>query len=133
VTYIPGSSEPWREPPGQPPPAPLPAQYAPQQPQIIVVPQQQTPSSTLATLSLIFGILGLVTACCSFGLPSAAAVVLGHFALHETKDGKKGGNGMAVAGLVIGYIVVIPAVILSIMAVFGGLLNDVNPSPTPTP
>jgi len=143
MTY-PGDYEPQREPP-QPPPfippnqpvspypptAPIPYQYPPQQ--IVVVPQQQTPSSTLATLSLIFSILGLITACCSFGLPSAAAVILGHFAMHETKDGKKSGNGMATAGLVIGYIVVIPAVVLSIFAVFGGLMDSLNPSPTPTP
>jgi hypothetical protein len=144
MTY-PGDYEPQREaphpppyiPPNQPvspypPTAPIPYQpYPPQQ--IIVVPQQQTPSSTLAVLSLIFGILGLISACCAFGIPSAAAVILGHFALHETKDGKKSGNGMATAGLVIGYIVVIPAIVLSIMMVFGGLIDSLTPTPAATP
>lgn len=144
----PGDYEPQREAPRPPPmippmsplfpPAtvPMPAQYPPYQPppqQIIVVPPQQQQSSTLATLSLIFAILGLVGSCCTFGVPSAAAVILGHFGLNETKDGKKSGHGMAVAGLVLGYIVVIPAIALSIMMVFGGLMESINPSPTPTP
>lgn len=61
------------------------------------------PTSTLAILSLVFSILGVVA------LPligSLAGIVLGHMARREIRDsyGTKTGDGMAVAGLVIGYL-----------------------------
>lgn len=112
-----------------PPPAPVPmvptpyyADLGQRQPYMVMAPVQR-PTSTYATLSLVFGILGLVTVCCSFGLFSLGAVVFGHAAMGETRKGIKGGHGMMVAGLVLGYLGVIPAVVLSIMAVTGGLFN----------
>ncbi|KAB8141970.1 DUF4190 domain-containing protein [Chloroflexia bacterium SDU3-3] len=61
------------------------------------------PTSTLAILSLVFSILGVVA------LPligSLAGIVLGHMARREIRDsyGTKTGDGIAVAGLVIGYL-----------------------------
>ena len=70
--------------------------------------------------SLIFGIIGLVTICCTFGIPALAAVLLGHAARRETKGGAKSGDGMAMAGLILGYILVGPAILLSIQALIGG-------------
>lgn len=133
------------QPPYLPPTRPLPPQYPPPisappvspgpfaSQNMMVVQQTQRTTSGFATASLIFGILGLVTSCCSFGVFSVAAVILGHIATAETKSGRKGGHGAAVAGLILGYLIVVPAIIFSIMVVFGGLFGGGNPSPAPTP
>ncbi|GAA3243460.1 DUF4190 domain-containing protein [Nonomuraea helvata] len=63
--------------------------------------------------SLIFGIIGLFGSWCLFGFPSIVAVVLGHVATTKTKRGLRAGHGLAVGGLVLGYIVLVPALIVS--------------------
>ena len=62
-----------------------------------------TPTSGLATASLIFGILGL-TLLPTLG--SVVAVILGHMAKSEINSsaGQLEGSGLATAGLVLGYI-----------------------------
>lgn len=63
------------------------------------------PNSTLAIVSLVAGILGWTL------LPllgSIAAVITGHMAKNEIKKsaGTLGGNGMATAGLILGYLAI---------------------------
>jgi hypothetical protein len=84
---------------------PLPAQpYASQPyPQQPYAPQPYPypvarPTSGLAVAALVLGIVWL------WGIGSVLAVIFGHIALSETKDGRKGGQGMAIAGLVLGWI-----------------------------
>jgi hypothetical protein len=92
----------------------------------VVAVVQAPPASGYAVTSLVLSIIGLVTACCAFGLPSVLAVIFGHVALSETKTGRRGGHGMAIAGLVMGYIVAVPAVVLSAMMVLGGGLESMQ-------
>lgn len=101
--------------------SPYPYPQQPQQPNYIVM--RPPPTSTAAVVSLIAGILGILVGCCSFGLISVVAIVAGHQALSQTRDGQMAGHGMAIAGMIMGYIVVIPSAILSIMLIFGGMLN----------
>jgi hypothetical protein len=68
---------------------------------------------------LVFGILGLLAGCCTFGVPSIIAVLLGHSALAETRNGRKAGHGMAIAGLILGYLLVVPMIFMSIWIFFG--------------
>src|SRR5262245_13623691 len=93
--------------PAQPatPQAPLPPQpYAPAAaPLAAGQPTASVPTSTAATVSLVFGILAYVF------LPVIAAiiaVVAGHMARKEIRNsgGQIGGSGMAMAGLVLGYV-----------------------------
>ncbi len=78
----------------------------------------QTRTSTLAVVSLIFGIL------CWIGLPfigAIVAVICGHSARGEIRRAPPGmieGDGMAVAGLILGWI----HLALCIVAVFAFLL-----------
>jgi len=70
--------------------------------QYSILPPAQ-PTSTLAIVSLISGIASW------FILPfiaAIAAVITGHMAKNEIKksNGMLGGNGMATAGLVLGYV-----------------------------
>ena len=83
-------------------------------------PMRQT--STLAVVSLVFGILGWTL------LPflgSLVAVVCGHMARGEIRraQGALEGDGMVVAGLVLGYLVIGLSVLAVMAAIlfFGGL------------
>lgn len=109
--------------------------YAPAPQQVMVSPGPQPPMSMLAMFSMIMGIVGVVTSCCSLGIPSVLAVVLGHFALPATNRKERGGHGMAMAGLVMGYIMVAPAIVMTVWFGFalvtGAATDGVSPTPTP--
>ncbi len=53
-------------------------------------------------MSLVFGILWL------FWIGSLVAIITGHLALKECREQGLGGNGLAVAGLILGYIAMVP-------------------------
>jgi hypothetical protein len=73
------------------------------------------PQNRLAVASLVLGILSIVT-CVVSGIP---AVICGHVALNRARrePHRYGGPGMALAGLILGYVslVVLPLVILPAM------------------
>ncbi len=70
------------------------------------------PTATLSVLSLVFGIMGLVLGFFLLGmLPAIAGVILGHLALKREPHGR----GMAVAGLVTGYIGLAISILWGIM------------------
>jgi hypothetical protein len=84
------------------------------------VPVRQT--NTLAVISLICGILGWTL------LPflgSLVAIICGHMARGEIRrsQGMQEGDGMAVAGLVMGYLVIAFSVlaVVALVLFFGGL------------
>lgn len=80
-------------------------------------------TSTLAVISLIFGILGWLPVPV---IGSVVAIVTGHLARGEIRRDPQGldGDGMAVAGLVLGYTALAVGVlaIAIFLALFGGLL-----------
>ncbi|MFI5938102.1 DUF4190 domain-containing protein [Actinoplanes sp. NPDC051494] len=82
---------------------------------------------------MVMGIVGLLAGWCLLGLPCIAAVILGHIETAATANGARSGRGMAVAGLVMGYIGVLPAVIVFFWLVFGAGAAVVSPTPTATP
>jgi hypothetical protein len=88
-------------------------------PTAAVVPQRK--NEPLAVVSLILSVLGLCGFCCGFFLMSAiAGIVCGHIALSRIKANPElEGHGLAMAGLVIGYIAVAGWLIWILL--FGGL------------
>ena len=66
--------------------------------------QKKTPG--VATTSLVLGILGLVLACLGGVLFAIPAVICGHVAKSKIKKsaGELGGDGLALAGLIMGYV-----------------------------
>jgi|688.fasta_scaffold155921_4 peptidyl-prolyl cis-trans isomerase B (cyclophilin B) len=84
----------------------------------------QNSSASQAVPMSGFAIASLVTAFLFFPL----AIVFGHIALNEIKKskGKLQGEGLAIAGLIIGYLWVF-AIFIAIVA--GAALNDVLNSP----
>ena len=108
---------------GQQPPAqyPPPQGYPPPQypPGGYNAPPGSRPNNTLAIVSMIAGIAGMV-------IPFAAsivAVVCGHVAKNQIRDsqGREGGDGMAVAGIVLGYIGIVG---WGLLVLFGLLVAD---------
>jgi hypothetical protein len=85
----------------------------------VVVPQRKT--EQLAVLSLIFSILGLCGFCCGLFLVAAiGGIVCGHVALSRIKANPElEGHGLAMAGLVIGYVAVASWLVWILL--FGGL------------
>jgi hypothetical protein len=68
---------------------------------------------------MVLGIVGLLGGWCLLGIPCVLAIFMGHFAIRECRTEGKQGEGMAVTGLVLGYVCVLPAAIFSIMALMG--------------
>src|SRR5213079_3346746 len=85
----------------------------------VFVPQRKT--EQLAVLSLIFSILGLCGFCCGLFLVAAiGGIVCGHLALSRIKANPElEGHGLAMAGLVIGYVAVASWLVWILL--FGGL------------
>lgn len=93
-----------------PPPAPAPQGYYPvAQPYYV---PQPTKTSGLAIASMVLGILWV------YWIGSILAVVFGHIALSQTsRDRSLGGRGMAIAGVVLGWIGVATLILVIIVAV----------------
>lgn len=77
------------------------------------------PTSGLAVASLICALVGVAGGWCLLGLPCVAAIVLGHLATPATRRGERGGHGLAVAGLILGYVLVVPWIAVSLLVLFG--------------
>lgn len=92
--------------------------YTGGQPYAAGQPYAVRPTSGLAVASLILGIAGIVLSFAVFTLlASVAAVVTGHMALKRIRENSGfGGRGLAIAGLVLGYI---GAAILAITLLIG--------------
>ena len=70
----------------------------------------------LAIASLVCSLVGALTSWFIPFVVSVVGVVLGHIALNQIKSNGQGGRGLAIAGLVIGYISV-GLVLLAVIAV----------------
>jgi len=99
-------------------PHPYAQPYAPAQPYAAPL-----PTSGLAVASLITGIAGILLSFAVFPLlASLAAIFTGHMALKQTRPGSAlGGRGMAIAGLILGYVGVAILALVVIVSVFSFL------------
>lgn len=91
------------------PPAPQPG--SPQQPAYAPYPTQQSGTNVLAIISLIG----------AFVFP-LAGVICGHIALSQIKRTGENGRGLAIAGLVIGYVYIAFVVLFVIIAIVAGVI-----------
>lgn len=117
----------------QPPPQPATASGYPQQQgltqQVVTVGMVAPPNSSWATASLVLGIVGVLGGFCLFGIPCVAAIIAGHVGMGETRNGSRGGRGQAVAGLVLGYLCLLPAALVLLFGLGFGALLDSVPAP----
>ncbi|MFI4859544.1 MAG: DUF4190 domain-containing protein [Phycisphaerales bacterium JB063] len=81
-------------------------------------------NSGFAIASLICGIGGLLFCC--FILPSVAAVITGHVALGQIKrgQGRVGGKGMAIAGLITGYLGLVGGILYIITVIISAATQN---------
>jgi len=86
--------------------------------------REETPAETspLAVTSFMFGLLGTSLL---FFLGSIAAVVLGHIALKQIDEsrGRLAGRGLALSGLVLGYVVLVAATVIGIVVLLVSALQ----------
>lgn len=83
--------------------------------------QHRAPDQTMATVSLVLGVLSIVLVCCYGGLwLGAPAAIVGYFALKRVASDpiNYGGKSMANAGLVLGII----SFVLTFLIFIAGLL-----------
>jgi len=86
-----------------PPPAPI---YA------AAIPQRRTNGYAIA--ALVLGIVWL------YGIGSILAIIFGHIAVNQaSKDPSIAGKGMAIAGLVLGYVGIALTVLVFVLIVVG--------------
>ncbi|MGQ0505289.1 MAG: DUF4190 domain-containing protein [Myxococcaceae bacterium] len=96
---------------------------------IAPLPPSHPPASNLALVSLVAGITSY------FALPvfgAIAAIITGHMAKKEIREsfGTKGGDGLATAGLILGYAhFVLACLIIAAFIAFLGGLAAVMPAP----
>lgn len=108
---------------GYPPPLPPGYGYPPPPAGYGYPPPQLT--NRLATASLVLGIVGAVVALFTFGIPSILAVVFGHVSLSQIRrDPSQSGRGLAIAGLVLGYVVIAG---LAFLVVLSFLADSTSP------
>ncbi|MCD7101085.1 DUF4190 domain-containing protein [Pseudoclavibacter sp. 13-3] len=89
-----------------------------------VLPSAKT--NVLSIISLICGVLSVVTFFQLLGLPGIAAVITGHIGLSQIKRRGEQGRGMGLAGLIMGYITVAVGLVLLIVGIIlvVMLMND---------
>jgi hypothetical protein len=109
VQDFPGYPPPGYAPQGYPPPGyPPPGYYQP------VVYQQAPPKPKYDGLAITSMIVGIVWV---YWIGSILAVVFGHIALRRIARDGKAGRGMAIAGLVLGYIGVATLVLFIVLLI----------------
>jgi hypothetical protein len=72
----------------------------------------------LAIWSLVLSLLGFLC-----GISAVAGVICGHLALGSIKRNGTGGRGLAIAGLVIGYLLILVTVAVVVLVLLGGSSN----------
>ncbi|USX49171.1 DUF4190 domain-containing protein [Lentzea sp. HUAS12] len=101
MTYDPYNPKQPGDPYGQQPYG-QPGPYGQQQPMYGGYGYVQPKPQTNAILALVLSCVGFVTC----GVTSIVGVIFGHIAMGKIKRGEEDGHGMAVAGLIVGYLVI---------------------------
>jgi hypothetical protein len=100
---------------------------APNQPPSYMSPQMmavQGQNQVLPTVSLILGVIGLITVCCWGGLPfGIAAVITGYLGMNNANNNpaQYGGRGLAIAGMACGAAGLLFGILVLIIAFVGNL------------
>ena len=92
-------------------------------------PVQPPKTSGFAITYMVLGILGVCTACCWIGgIIGIPAVMFGHLAQGESKksNGQVAGGGMALAGLICGYLAIAWFFVLILITIFGNTAPTYN-------
>ena len=100
---------------GQPGQYPPPPPYGQPAPYMYVAPR---PTNGMAIASMVLGILWI------YWIGSVLALVFGYIARHQIRERQQGGDGMAIAGIVLGWIGVGVFALLMLLFFLGGVLDS---------
>ncbi|MCX2952126.1 DUF4190 domain-containing protein [Lentzea sp. NEAU-D7] len=103
MTYDPYNPKQPGDPYGQQPPYGQPGQYGQQPMYGYGYPPPAPKSQTNAILALVLSLVGFATC----GVTSIVGVIFGHIAMGKIKRGEEEGHGLALAGIIIGYVVIV--------------------------
>ncbi|MET9232523.1 DUF4190 domain-containing protein [Lentzea sp. NPDC003310] len=110
MTYDPYNPKQSGDPYGQQPPP-----YGAQQPMYgYGYPPPPPKQQTNAILALVLSLVGLATC----GATAIVGVIFGHIAMGKIKRGEEDGHGMALAGIIIGYVVIVGYLLLAALYIF---------------
>ncbi len=101
--------------PDQPASQPAPAYGAPDAAPAYGQPTGAAKTNTLAIVSLVASLIGLVS-----GIGFLVGIICGHISLSQIKKTGEQGRGLAIAGLIIGYVGIVLSIIITIV-VFASL------------
>ena len=62
----------------------------------------------------VLAIISLIASCVGFTVPG---IIMGHIALHQIKRSGEGGHGLALAGVIVGYVLFAIVFILTVLYV----------------
>lgn len=102
MTYDPYNPKQPGDPYGQQQPYGQPGQYGQQPMYGYGYPPPAPKSQTNAILALVLSLVGFATC----GVTAIVGVIFGHIAMGRIKRGEEEGHGMALAGVIIGYVVI---------------------------
>jgi hypothetical protein len=102
MTYDPYNPKQPGDPYGQQQPYGQPGPYGQQPMYGYGYPPPPPKSQTNAILALVLSIVGFATC----GVTAIVGVIFGHIAMGRIKRGEEDGHGMALAGIIIGYVVI---------------------------
>lgn len=88
-------------------------QYAAPQHSGQYAPAPASSTNTMSIISMISSIIGLFT----WGILCVLGVILGHISLSQIKRSGEGGKGMALTGLIVGYIGIAGWIIAAILLI----------------
>jgi hypothetical protein len=72
-------------------------------------------NSGMAIAGMVLSLVGLIPCFWLLQLPGVLGIIFGAVGMQQTKDGSRRGRGMAIAGVVIGIVLVALAVLLWIV------------------
>lgn len=81
-----------------------------------------TPVSGFAAASFLLGLLTIFT----LGISGLFAIATGHMAIPETRTGQRAGHGLAVVGLILGYLAVVIWVLGILLVLSGATISSVG-------
>ncbi|MDX8054641.1 DUF4190 domain-containing protein [Lentzea sp. BCCO 10_0798] len=114
MTYDPYNPKQPGDPYGQQPPYGQPGQYGQQPMYGYGYPPPAPKQQTSAILALVLSLVGFATC----GATAIVGVIFGHIAMGKIKRGEEEGHGMALAGIIVGYVVIVGYLLFVAIYVF---------------
>jgi hypothetical protein len=99
----------------EPPPPPLPAGESLSVPTPVVVPKYSSASTATPGELNDLAVIALIASCVGLAIPG---IVMGHIALSQIRKSGETGHGLALAAVIVGYVLTVVVLIFVVFIVF---------------